>query len=79
MDIVLSVVDTLAFDKFYATAFPRHDLYNATAAPSFGRAPVEIDIVSDYFNLQPSQNAYLSQLERDNTWRQLFSLFLITW
>ena len=79
MDIVLNVLDTLAFDKFYATAFPRHDLHNATAAPYFGRSPVEIDVVSSYCNILPSQDAYLSQLDRENTWRQLFSLFLITW
>lgn len=74
MDIVLSVTDTFIFDRLYAAALPRKSLLgNLTASP------IELDIVSEHFNWQPSEYAHLSQLSRDNDYRQLFSLFLITW
>ena len=34
---------------------------------------------SQSFNLQPSEYAYMSQWDRDNVYRQAFSLYLITW
>ncbi|KAA8908956.1 hypothetical protein FN846DRAFT_644178 [Sphaerosporella brunnea] len=77
MDIVLSVTDTFLFDRLYAALLPRPDasLYNTT---QFTRS-IELDPISDHFGWQPSKYAYLSTLDRDNDYRQLFSLFLITW
>lgn len=34
---------------------------------------------SQYFSVEPSEYAYMSQLPRDNFYRQLISLYLLTW
>jgi lathosterol oxidase len=81
MDIILSVADTFLFDRLYATVLPRSHgaLSNSTTAALFSEKPIELDSISEYFGWQPSEYANLSQLPRDNDFRQLFSLFLITW
>ena len=79
MDIVLSVFDTAFFDRIYATALPRTDLAGNATAPFYGQKPIELDPVSEQFGWQPSEYAYASQLGRDDSIRQLLSLFLITW
>jgi lathosterol oxidase len=79
MDYVLSLADTVVFDKAYATLLPRHDLdasgFGANA--TFSQKPVEVDFVHQYLNLQPSQDAYMSQWDRENLFRQYLSLNLI--
>lgn len=34
---------------------------------------------SNYFSVQPGEYAYMSRWDRDNVWRQLVSLYIITW
>lgn len=84
MDIVLGVSDTLLWDRMYATLVPRPEyaaaglqgLLNTTLPLG---PPIEVDQVSQYFDLQPTLLAYASRLPRDHAVRQLFTLFLITW
>lgn len=87
MDYVLGVSDNLFFDKLYATVLPLLDpsleslKANATAFASAIRinAPIENDITSEYFGLEISEYAYLSQWQRDDWQRQTMSLFALTW
>ena len=86
MDITLEFVDTYLFDKIYATLLPAQSppfntnnglnstLYDAKAA-----SPWEYQPASTYLSFPPGDAAYLSQWNRDNIWRQLITLYLITW
>lgn len=94
MDVVLEVLDTYVFDRMYATALPlQHSAL--TSSPLDGLAPnpnstwaalehqsiqnFKFQPASQFFHVEPSQYAYMSQLPRDNAVRQAFSLFLTTW
>lgn len=87
MDIVLEVLDTLIFDRFYATLFPASSIVNgktvgkvATSTfSSIRELPTAINASSQFFQLKPSRYAYMSTWPRDNVWRQGLSLYLITW
>ncbi|KAK4540939.1 hypothetical protein LTR36_008447 [Oleoguttula mirabilis] len=46
---------------------------------SFARSAWQYQPTSQYFSLQPSEFAYLSQWDRDNIYRQALSLYLVTW
>lgn len=77
MDIVLEFVDTFIADYAYAYLFPighpdEIDRNNSTE-PWVWRPATK------YFHVQPSQAAYMSSLARDNPYRQLFTLFFVTW
>ncbi|KMU78555.1 C-5 sterol desaturase desaturase [Coccidioides immitis RMSCC 3703] len=87
MDVVLEVLDTFLFDYLYALAAPASQLgplaysqipdglnKTASAAGGFFYRPA-----SQYLYLEPSKYAYMSALQRDNVYRQGFSLFIITW
>lgn len=87
MDYVLGISDSLFFDKLYATFLPllapslESFKGNATAFAGAARinAPIENDIASEYFGLNPSEDAYLSQWQRSDWQRQTLSLFALTW
>lgn len=80
MDIVLGVADTWLLDRLYSAVLPRQDIHSGNLTDLFyGQKPVEIDLVSQHFNWQPSEHAYLSRFQRDDPVRQLVSLYLITW
>lgn len=87
MDYVLSISDNLFFDYLYAKALPFQcrGLVGAAcgAADATAEAVKKIvannDPLSQYFGLEPSQYAVMSELARDDWRRQVFSLFLITW
>lgn len=94
MDIILEIFDTFALDRAYATLLPLAPpslAFNAVdqfASPNAtwssmkesGRAAVyQYQPASEYFSLEPSTYAYMSQWPRDNMFRQYISLFLITW
>ncbi|RPA87142.1 hypothetical protein BJ508DRAFT_410689 [Ascobolus immersus RN42] len=87
MDIVLSVLDTLVFDRIYATVLPLGidvgGVAGKVGGAVNGTTPFgvvhERDPISEYFGVFPSNYADLSMLSRGDWRRQLFSLFLITW
>lgn len=92
MDVVLEVFDTFAFDRLYATLLPRMQsaylwspLDLIAPAPNGSWASHEqiqnykFEPASQFFHVDPSKYAYMSQLPRDNAWRQAMSLYLITW
>jgi lathosterol oxidase len=93
MDIVLSVFDNLFFDRFYATLLPlasgisldtlKNNATNLAGAAAIAatrlNAPIENDIVSEYFGFEPTKYALLSQWQRSDWERQALSLGLITW
>lgn len=95
MDIVLEVFDTFVFDYLYARALPLSSVssdvvsnifngVNSTVASAITQANgigngFVYSPSTKYFSLEPFQYAYQSSLPRDNGFRQVFSLFLITW
>jgi lathosterol oxidase len=87
MDIALELCDTYAFDFLYAKLLPalpapyslQDGLGNATMADVRVASPYTFKPASNIWNFPPGDNAYLSQLTRDNIYRQGFSLFVITW
>jgi Delta7-sterol 5-desaturase len=84
MDVVVELVDTFAGDYIYANLYPAkpapHDLYlgndNATEQvfSSWQYTPA-----TKYFQVPPTQYAYMSAWNRDNIYRQAITLFTITW
>jgi len=68
MDIVLEVMDTLAFDKFWATVAPLNVPGNQTFTPP--NYPT-------FFTM--TQPKLFSSIPRDNLFRQFASLWFITW
>jgi lathosterol oxidase len=93
MDVVLESFDTFLFDRIYAAAFPASAAtlaYNAVkgavnaSAPSASEDPTayynqyHFQPASSYFTLEPSIWAYRTSWPRDDMWRQLLSLFIIT-
>ncbi|KAH8786366.1 hypothetical protein F5882DRAFT_123391 [Hyaloscypha sp. PMI_1271] len=87
MDILLELCDTFFFDYLYSAVLP------AQPAPyllqnGFGNSTIEALKVasswqhtpsSKYLSWTPRDAAWMSQLPRDNAYRQFFSLFLIMW
>ncbi|CAF9906368.1 c-5 sterol desaturase [Imshaugia aleurites] len=87
MDIVLEVLDTFLFDRFWSTIYPastwnhpKNAVKDATTTfSSMRELPTAIHSSTHFFQLAPSRYAYMSEWPRDNIWRQFFSLYLITW
>lgn len=87
MDILLEVFDTFLFDRFWSIVYPTSTLnYQEHAAKdttatfsSMRELPTAIHASTQFFQLAPSRYAFMSQWPRDNIWRQLFTLYLITW
>jgi lathosterol oxidase len=91
MDVVLEAFDTFIFDRIYAQILPApswlsyHALQGAvnSTIASIQEDPTaysnyKFQPASTYFNFEPSNWAYRSSLPRDDPYRQLLSLFLIT-
>lgn len=87
MDIVLEVFDYCLFDYAYAKLLPaqaplasehgvRAAIHKAASALQETTAPYRP--ASQFLQLGTSPFTYASQLPRDNTYRQAFSLCLIT-
>ncbi|KAG5288000.1 C-5 sterol desaturase [Histoplasma ohiense] len=89
MDVILEVFDTLIFDYFYAKLSPAKDAsaisssfnnsLNVTKYDFVGAGGYVYQPTTTYFKLQPSIYAYTSSLPRDYIWRQLLTLYIITW
>ena len=90
MDVILEIVDTFLFDRLYATVFPTtipvvissYARQTPTATSTFSsmrEVPTPFQPASQFLTLEPSAYAYLSAWPRDNPFRQLLSLYLITW
>ena len=87
MDIVLEVFDTFLFDRFWSTVYPAStckdpiNVAKGTTATfsSMRELPTAIHSSTQFFQLAPSQYAYMSEWPRDNIWRQFITLYLITW
>ncbi len=93
MDIVLEVFDTFVFDRIYATLLPASPAAaqlplnaskNVAADATFSSmrelpTAYQYHAASQYLQFRPSPYAYLSQLPRDNIYRQAITFYLITW
>ncbi|KAI1646332.1 uncharacterized protein F4817DRAFT_316829 [Daldinia loculata] len=84
MDVVLEIADTLAGDYIYSKLLPLqpvapHDLPDVGANSTQVLSSWQFKSANPYFQLEPSQYAYMSAWDRDNPYRQSTSLFLITW
>jgi lathosterol oxidase len=86
MDIALEFVDTYAFDRLYAAVLPASPApYNLKGALGNGTSfdasssPWQYEPASQYISFQPGEAAYSSQWDRNNVYRQIISLYFITW
>jgi len=95
MDIVLEIVDTLLFDRLYATVLPAdpsqylsQKFNNATTstyssmregATATPQYKYIFEPASQYLTLEPTQWTYSSSWPRDNIYRQALSLWAIVW
>jgi lathosterol oxidase len=86
MDIVLELTDTFIADYAYAYLYPfRPDLYEFPHASAVNTSSTKAfsswtyKPATQFLQVQPSRAAYMSSLDRDNIYRQLATLFFITW
>jgi len=84
MDIGLEFVDRYLFDKVYATLLPAKqpaNFFNQTGAPWDAKAasPWNYKPASELLSFAPTDAAYQSSWTRDNIYRQLVTLYLVTW
>lgn len=86
MDIVLELIDTVIADRVYAHLFPINSDLNGLANEAVNNASIHRKILSwkwqpatKFFNIEPTQAAYMSSLSRDDPYRQLVTLYFISW
>lgn len=87
MDIALELCDTYIFDYMYSAVLPAKPAPyslnggagNSTVFDFKAAPPWQFEPASSIISFSPSDAAYTSQWNRDNIFRQAFSLFLITW
>ncbi|KAJ2906700.1 c-5 sterol desaturase [Zalerion maritima] len=86
MDVVLEVMDTFIGDYIYATFHPAKpavydfpDVANTTSAAAQHYSDWSYKPSTAFFQLEPSDYAYMSAWSRDNIFRQGLTLFFITW
>ncbi|EEP78299.1 C-5 sterol desaturase [Uncinocarpus reesii 1704] len=88
MDVVLEVFDTFLFDYLYAYAVPvpqQASLVSSQIADGLNKTASAVGNgfvyrpASQYLNFEPSAYAYMSTMARDNVYRQILSMFFITW
>lgn len=85
MDIVLELTDTFIADYAYAYFFPArpapYDFPHATAANASAQTFTAWTWkpATQFIQVAPSQAAYNTSLPRDHVYRQLVTLFFITW
>lgn len=87
MDVVLEVFDTFFLDRLYAIALPdrvagygKYVVNDATSTfSSMRELPTAVYPSTHLWKLEPSEYAFMSAWPRDNIWRQMLSLYLITW
>lgn len=87
MDIALELCDTYLFDHMYKAILPAqpapYNLHNAasnsTALDYRAASKWEFKPASTILSFTPGDAAYMSAWDRENIYRQAFSLFLITW
>ncbi|KAF4308509.1 Fatty acid hydroxylase [Botryosphaeria dothidea] len=86
MDLVLEGLDAYVFDRLYATLLPAQNL-NITSQLASENVSATASCLdnydfmpaSKYLSFPPSEYACMSTLPRENVWRQLISLYIITW
>lgn len=87
MDIALELCDTFFFDYVYAALLPAqpapynlaNGVTNSTQFDGEASSPWQYESSTKYISFTPRDAAYMSQWTRDNIYRQLISLFFITW
>lgn len=85
MDIALELCDKYIFDHIYTALLPaQQKSYNldngAVNASSFnGSSAWTYEPATSFLSFPPTEAAYTSQWARDNVYRQMISLFFITW
>ncbi|KAI4200650.1 MAG: hypothetical protein LQ350_003791 [Teloschistes chrysophthalmus] len=88
MDIVLEIFDTFLFDRLYASAFPALNTANSKDGVQFAATstfssmrelPTAYHSPTQFWTLEPTKYAFMSEWPRDDIWRQTLSLYLITW
>jgi len=87
MDVALELCDKYLFDHIYAALLPRQTLsydlgngvVNSTAFDPKASSPWEYHPASTFLSFAPKDAAYMSRWTRDNIWRQLITLYIITW
>lgn len=77
MDVLLDILDTFVFDRFYASVLPDF-LATYTNSTLLGTSHLNQNVRA-YYPLEPSPWAEASRLKRDDLLRQSLSLFLLIW
>lgn len=85
MDIILEIIDTFIADYAYAYLYPiqpeinnfPHKTTSNVSAQTFSQWTWKP--ATKFLQIQPSKAAYMSSLTRDHPYRQLATLFFITW
>lgn len=85
MDIPLECFDTYIFDYFYSALLPaqpapyswKNGLSNSSSAADASTWTYQP--ATKFISFEPRAAAYNSQWTRDNIYRQMMSLFIITW
>ncbi|CZS93840.1 probable C-5 sterol desaturase desaturase) [Rhynchosporium agropyri] len=86
MDVGLEFCDTFFFDHVFAKVFPASPppysldvTSNYTTADMKAASPWQYKPATSFWQFAPHDAAYMSAFNRDNLYRQFFSLFLIMW
>lgn len=83
MDIVLELTDTFITDYIYAFAYPKrlapYDYPAAANTTQQAFSSWTYKPATQFFSIEPSDAAYQSEWDRENIWRQLITLYFITW
>lgn len=87
MDVVLELCDKFVFDQVYATLLPLQPSSNNFNAGVVNSTASDLKVFSSwkyqpattYVSFPPNEAAYMSHWSRDNIWRQLITLYVITW
>lgn len=87
MDIALELCDTFFFDYLYSAILPaqpapyllENGFANATVDALKASSTWRYTPASKFLAWTPRDAAWMSQLARDDPYRQFFSLFLIMW
>lgn len=87
MDIVLELCDTFLFDHIYAAILPakpsslflKDGAINGTQFDAKAYSSWQYEASNQYLSWTPRDAAYMSEWTRDNAYRQIITLLLLTW
>ncbi|GME66099.1 Sterol delta -desaturase erg3 protein [Neofusicoccum parvum] len=85
MDLVLEFCDAFVFDRVYSALLPAQARNVGEVGAGNGSViqpcldSYRFEPASQYISFPPSEHACMSAWPRENLWRQLVSLYIVTW